>query len=202
MDSGRTANESYRDSPECSMKFREPEIFVHRLKVEEAMASDAGKNIARIDASSLILMGIKPGNVLIFRGQNGRKAAARCHESIFLEMEPVIRIDKIMRYNLGTEIGESLAADSILQVISDPRTCNEVILEPISFGVPAAVDERYIGRALDGVTITEGQIIVIPYFGGRWYPYAVSKISDDLLGSVDGMLIGPKTNMYVEWKQN
>ena len=202
MDAGRTANESYRGSPEYSIKFSEPEIFVHRLKVEEAMASDVGKNIARIDASSLILMGIKPGNVLVFTGQNGRKAAARCQESMFLEMEPVIRIDKVMRYNLGIEIGELLASDSIVQVISDPHTCSEVILEPISLGVPAAVDERYIGRSLDGVTIAEGQVIMIPYFGGRWYPYSVSKISDDLSGSINATLIGPKTGIHVEWKQN
>jgi hypothetical protein len=202
MSEGRHFNTDRQVTPKPS----EDQVFVHRLKVDEAMASDAGRNIARIDGSSLILLGIKVGDTLVVKGKSGRSAAVLCQDSMLLELEPVIRLDKIMRYNLGVEIGASISADNI-EVVGKPHVCSELTLEPVSLGVPAAVDERYISRALQGITLVENQIVVVPYYGGRWYPYAVTRISnddddqdEDDASRHSAALFGPKTIVKLGWR--
>ena len=51
------------------------------------------------------------------------------------------------------------------------------MLEPLAVSFPASVDELYAARALEGVPVVNGQVILIPYYGGLWFPYAVIHIS-------------------------
>src|SRR5262249_52898087 len=178
---------------DISQRHPEDEPFVHSLRVTEGMTSDAGRTVTRVDGSSMILLGIKPSHVLVMRGKNGRRLAAHCLDSFLLEMEPVIRMDAVMRYNLGLNIGDLFRSDSIVDVIRDPQDCARVSLEPISSGTPSAIDNEYISRALQGATLVPSQVIMVPYFGGRWYPYAViGTYDEDDFRSDTATVIGPE----------
>ena len=162
------------------------DVFIHSLKVKEAHIQDVGRYIVRIDRSSLILMDLKVDDIVVVKGKNGRKIAAKCLDSILLEIEPVIRMDRIMRYNLGLHIDYTIDSKSITKADNDITYNNsdsnnnyqgEIVLESLAVNIPASVDERYVARALEGISVVNGQIILIPYYGGLWFPYAVIRIS-------------------------
>lgn len=165
-----------------------PDIFVHKLKVKEADAHDVGLNIARFDSSSLILMGLQIGDIVVITGRNGRKGAVKCLDSMLLEIEPTLRIDKVLRCNLGFELGNTITHDSITLAKPLPSDSkSEIVLEPLAVDVPPMVNEHYILQSLQGIPLTRGQIILVPYFGGKWYPYAVAKI--EIVGKVGSVIV-------------
>lgn len=180
------------------------EVYVHKLRVGEAKSTDAGRNIIRIDASSLILLGIKVGDIVVIAGTNGFRAAALCLDSEIMEVEPVIRMDRVMRTNLGLALGDLMPCSSIkvVQAVAD-STEREIILDPLVPKVPAAIDEAYLARALRGMPLVAGQAIVVPYFGGVWYPFIVLRIlcptSTDVLGRSNQpefvAIVGPSTRL-------
>ena len=202
MEAKWALNRIHRGGPvlDSGAESRDWEVFVHRLKVEEAMTSDAGKNIIRIDSSSMILLGIKTGDIVVLRGHNGGRAAAMCADSMLLEIEPVIRLDKILRYNLAVKIEDSITSESIECVTGNAAFCSELNLEPISLGIPAAVDERYIGRALKGMPVVSRQVVLVPYFGGTWYPYAVSGVNSESDQLEEPAIVGSTTVIHTGWQ--
>jgi cell division protein 48 (CDC48)-like len=158
------------------------DVFTHRLKVKEAHKEDVGRHIVRIDRSSLILMGLRVKDIVIITGKSGRKTAAKCLDSMLLEIEPVIRMDRLMRYNLGMRIDDIVDSRSIAKAdngIGIYNQCDnnnyegEVVLEPLAAGIPASIDEQYVARALEGAPVIKGQAILIPYYGGLWFPYVI-----------------------------
>ena len=175
-----------------------PKVFVHKLKVKEADAQDIWLNIARIDTSSLILMGLEIGDILLLTGRNGRKAAAICLDSSFLEIEPSIRIDKILRYNLDLDLDETITSDSISMVTQPSGNYrNEIILESMHSDVPPMVDERYILESLRWMPLTQGQVVLVPYFDGKWYTYAVLRAKTPREIADEVILIGPSTKIII-----
>ena len=165
------------------------DVFIHRLKVKEAHTQDVGRYVVRIDRSSLILMDLKVGDIVIVKGSNGRKIAANCLDSMLLEIEHVIRMDRVMRYNLGLNIDDTIDSKSIpkadTDIIYNNSSSNnnyqgEIVLEPLAVSIPASVDERYVARALEGIPVVNGQVIIIPYYGGLWFPYAVIHINKSM----------------------
>jgi hypothetical protein len=57
------------------------------------------------------------------------------------------------------------------------------------------VDERYILESLQGMPLTRGQVVLVPYYGGKWCPYAVIK-TETGGDVVDGVILtGPYTRI-------
>jgi hypothetical protein len=175
-----------------------PRVFVHKLKVKEADAQDVWLNIVRIDTSSMILMGLEIGDIVLLTGRNGGKAAAICLDSKFLEIEPAIRMDKILRYNLDLDLDETITSNSIAKATQSLGNFrNEIILESMHSDVPPMVDERYILQSLQWMPLTQGQVVLVPYFDGKWYTYALlmAKTTGDVDDEV--ILIGPNTKITI-----
>jgi hypothetical protein len=79
-------------------------------------------------------------------------------------------------------------------------------------GIPEAVDEQYVARALEGVPVVKGQAVLVPYYGGSWFPYAVLDIrkakgikdeeeeKTELLASEVAIIVGSNTSIRFEGK--
>lgn len=190
------------------------DVFIHKLKVKEAHTEDVGRYIVRVDRSSLILMGLRVGDIVIITGKNGRKTAAKCLDSMLLEIEPVIRMDRLMRYNLGMQIDNMVDSESIAKAENDIYNLDnnnnyqgEIVLEPLAAGIPASIDEQYVARALEGVPVVKGQAILIPYYGGLWFPYAIldlRKTKGTEIKKMDDQaaIVGPDTVIILSSKEN
>jgi len=190
-------------------------VFVHKMTIKEAHKEDVGRYIVRIDRSSLILMGLKVGDIVVVKGNNGRKTAAKCLDSMLLEFESIIRMDKVMRYNLGMQIDDIIDSKSVAKAnniySSNSHTYKEeIVLEPLTTGIPASVDEQYVARALEGVPVVKGQAVLVPYYGGSWFQYAVLDIrkatgmeeeeKTEILASEISVMVGPDTSIIFEGK--
>src|ERR1017187_713205 len=72
----------------------------------------------------------------------------------------IIRIDGLIRNNAGVAIGDMV----VVKKVKAP-TAEKVVVAPLEAVPP--IDERYLADALESVTVTKGDNVMIPYFGGR-----------------------------------
>ena len=129
------------------------------LKVLEAYTRDVGRGVARVDYDALDSLDASTGDVIELRGK--RRTVGKC-----LPLYPsdegrgIIRIDGLIRNNSGVAIGDMVTIKKIKTPPAD-----KVTVAPLEAVPP--IDERYIRDALEGVPVTKGDSVMIPYFGGR-----------------------------------
>ncbi|MDG6929031.1 MAG: CDC48 family AAA ATPase [Nitrososphaerota archaeon] len=129
------------------------------LKVLEAYTRDVGRGVARVDYDVMDSLAASTGDVLEIKGK--RRTVAKC-----LPLYPsdegrgIIRIDGLTRNNSGVAIGDTVTVRKIKAVPAE-----KVVVAPLE-NIPP-IDERYITDALEGVPVTRGDNIMVPYFGGR-----------------------------------
>jgi len=130
-----------------------------QLKVLEAYTRDVGRGVTRIDYAAMDALGASTGDVIEFKGK--RKTVAKC-----LPLYPsdegrgIMRIDGLIRNNGGVAIGDVV----IVKKITAPPA-EKVVVAPLEPVPP--IDERYLADALEGIPVTKGDNVVVPYFGGR-----------------------------------
>lgn len=79
------------------------------LKVKEALQSDVGRGIARIDSANMERLGVETGDVLEVEGQGGKKAAALAWRARAEdEGKGTVRLDGILRHNCGISVDEQV----------------------------------------------------------------------------------------------
>src|SRR5712692_4983357 len=99
------------------------------------------------------------GDVIEIKGK--RRTVAKC-----LPLYPsdegrgTMRIDGLIRNNGGVAIGDMVI---VKKVIAPPA--EKVVVAPLETVPP--IDERYLADALEGIPVTKGDNVVVPYFGGR-----------------------------------
>jgi len=135
------------------------------FKILEAYSRDVGRGIARIDYDSMDLLNASTGDVLEIKGgeksKSTRRTAAKC-----LPLYPsdegkgIIRIDGLVRNNAGLSIGDTVVVKKIKAIPAE-----KVIVAPLEAIPP--IDERYLAESLEGVCMTKGDNVMVPYFGGR-----------------------------------
>ena len=129
------------------------------LKVFEAYTRDVGRGVARIDYDVMDALGVSTGDVIEIRGR--KRTVAKC-----LPLYPsdegrgIIRIDGLTRNNAGVAIGDTVIIRKVKALPAE-----RVILAPLE-NIPP-IDERYIADALEGIPLTKGDNVMVPYFGGR-----------------------------------
>jgi len=129
------------------------------LKVLEAYTRDVGRGVARIDYDVMDSLAASTGDVVEIKGK--RRTVAKC-----LPLYPsdegrgIIRIDGLTRNNSGVAIGDTVSVRKIKALPAE-----KVTVAPLE-NIPP-IDERYITDALEGVPVTRGDNIMVPYFGGR-----------------------------------
>jgi len=96
------------------------------LKVKEALQSDVGRGIARIDGASMARLGVETGDVLELEGPGGKKAAALIWRARTEdEGKGVVRLDGILRHNCGISVDEAVKARK-----ADVKPAKEVHVAP------------------------------------------------------------------------
>ncbi|MEM3437539.1 MAG: CDC48 family AAA ATPase [Nitrososphaerales archaeon] len=129
------------------------------VKVLEAYTKDVGRGVVRIDYDTMDALGASTGDVVEIRGK--RRTVAKC-----LPLYPsdegkgIIRIDGLIRNNSGVAIGDTVILRKIKALPAE-----KIIVAPLEAIPP--IDERYLADALEGVPVTKGDNVMIPYFGGR-----------------------------------
>ena len=129
-----------------------------RLRVAEAYRDDVGRRIVRITPEIMRSLNLRPGDYVEIQG-------ARSTVAILMVAEPdeepdIIRMDGLMRDNLGIKLGDYVAIKKAKVV-----PAKKVVLSPqqtVSFG---SGFENYIRRQLQGIPITKGDLITIPVLG-------------------------------------
>jgi transitional endoplasmic reticulum ATPase len=125
----------------------------------EAYTRDVGRGVARIDYDVMDSLAASTGDVVEIKGK--RKTVAKC-----LPLYPsdegrgIIRVDGLTRNNSGVAIGDTVQVKKIKALPAE-----KVVVAPLE-NIPP-IDERYITDALEGVPVTRGDNIMVPYFGGR-----------------------------------
>ena len=129
------------------------------LKVLEAYTRDVGRGVVRLDYNAMDSLDASTGDVIEIKGK--RRTVGKC-----LPLYPsdegrgVVRIDGLLRNNAGVAIGDSVTAKKI-----KAPPAEKITVSPLEAIPP--IDERYLADALEGIAVTKGDNIMIPYFGGR-----------------------------------
>ena len=130
-----------------------------QLKVLEAYTRDVGRGVARLDYVAMDALETSTGDVIEIKGK--RRTVAKC-----LPLYPsdegrgMVRIDGLIRNNAGVAIGDMVA---VRKVKAPPA--EKVVVAPLEAVPP--IDERYLADALEGIPVTRGDNVIVPYFGGR-----------------------------------
>lgn len=131
------------------------------LKVLEAYTRDVGRGVARIDYDTMDSLGLHTGLVISIDGK--RYTVAKC-----LPLYPtdegrnVIRIDSITRQNAQVSIGDNVTIKKVKAV-----TAYEIVIKPVLPNITPQIETRYIADTLNTNPLVLGDIIIVPYFGGR-----------------------------------
>ena len=129
------------------------------MKVLEAYTRDVGRGVVRLDYDAMDTLDASTGDVIELKGK--RRTVGKC-----LPLYPsdegrgVVRMDGLMRNNSGVAIGDTV---TVKKIKAPPA--EKVVVVPLEAIPP--IDERYLADALEGVPVTKGDNIMIPYFGGR-----------------------------------
>ena len=160
------------------------------LKVKEALQSDVGRGIARVDSASMEKLGVETGDVVEVEGAGGKKAAAlvwraRAED----EGKGTVRLDGIVRHNIGASV------DDIVKVRkAEVRPAKEVHVAPtqeISFREDFV--EYFHERILNAPLIT-GNSIVLEVMGR---PLVFNVIATNPKGIVQ---VSPETKLKIATK--
>jgi transitional endoplasmic reticulum ATPase len=161
------------------------------LKILEAYSRDVGRGIARIDYNSMDLLNASTGDVIEIRGgkksKSTRRTAAKC-----LPLYPsdegkgIIRIDGLVRNNAGLAIGDTVVVKKIKAIPAE-----KVIVAPLEAIPP--IDERYLAESLEGVCMTKGDNVMVPYFGGRLTLQVIGLTP----AATDAVIINQKTQFTI-----
>ncbi len=132
------------------------------LTVADALVTDSGRSIARIDSKSRKSLGVVSGDIIEIKGKIKSSAAVVWQSHPSDEGLGFIRIDGYLRQNLGVGIG-----DKIFISKAEVKDAEKVVLAPPpSQRPPLSPDfSEYAKRRLENRPLTKGDSIPIPMFG-------------------------------------
>ncbi len=126
-----------------------------KLKVVEALADDAYKGIARIDASLMRELDLKRGDVISIKGN--RETVAIVDRAYPADVgEGIIRIDGILRRNAKTGIGDMVSVSK-----AEIKEAKKIMIAPAQKGIMVQGDPESLKRGLLGRAVVKGDVIVL-----------------------------------------
>ncbi len=153
------------------------------LTVADALVTDSGRSIARIDARSRKLLDVVSGDVIEIKGKLKSTAATVWQAHPSDEGLGFIRIDGYLRQNVGGGIGDKVFVSKV--VVKDAERV--VLAPPPSQKPPLSPDfSEYAKRRLENRPLVKGDSVPIPMFGlvfnflvVQVVPHGVVKVSKD-----------------------
>ncbi len=153
------------------------------LTVADALVTDSGRSIARIDARSRKLLDVVSGDVIEIKGKLKTTAATVWQAHPSDEGLGFIRIDGYLRQNVGGGIGDKVFVSKV--VVKDAERV--VLAPPPSQKPPLSPDfSEYAKRRLENRPLVKGDSVPIPMFGlvfnflvVQVVPHGVVKVTKD-----------------------
>lgn len=132
------------------------------LTVSDALITDSGRGIARLDSRSQKLLGVVSGEVVEIKGKSKTTAATVWQSHPSDEGLGFIRIDGYLRQNIGVGIG-----DKVFVSKAEVKEAEKVtIAPPLNQRPPLSPDfAEYAKRRLENRPLVKGDSIPIPMFG-------------------------------------
>jgi len=129
------------------------------LVILEAYNRDVGTGVARVGSEVLKSIEASSNDLIELIGHR-RTTAKLLQLYPHDEKKGIIRIDGLIRNNVGANIGDHI----VIRKITSQRA-EKVTVEAIH-PIPE-IDERYLADALDTIPVSTGDKIMVPYFGGH-----------------------------------
>ncbi len=132
------------------------------LTVADALVTDSGRSIARIDSKSRKMLNVISGDIIEIKGKIKSSAALVWQAHPSDEGLGFIRIDGYLRQNLGVGIG-----DKVFITKADAKDAEKVVIAPPPSQRPPLSPDfaEYAKRRLENRPLTKGDSIPIPMFG-------------------------------------
>jgi len=128
---------------------------ITKLKVMEALQEDAYKGIARINSSAMRQLNVRPGDVIIVKGD--RETAVIVDRAYPSDIgEQIIRIDGIIRKNAKTGIGEMVSLAK-----ADVKEAKKIVICPAQKGIAVHANPDIFKTGLLGRAVTKGDVVVL-----------------------------------------
>lgn len=159
------------------------------LTVAEALPKDVGRGLARLDPQDMSRLGVQVGDIITVTGK--RATAVKVMPTYAEDRgKGALQIDGIVRENAQVSLGEQVQ----IQVTSfeEAGTVDLASATPSRAFVPGR-DAKYLGRILEGLPITQGDLVRATLFGSRYQEFTVDHTTPE--GSV---VIGPRTLIKVK----
>jgi hypothetical protein len=131
-----------------------------QVKVLEAYTKDVGRGVARLGNDAMAKLGVAGGDVVAISGK--RLTVALCLPLYPTEDQTleIVRVDGLIRRNADVEIGEL-----VLVSRSSSAKAEKITVAPLEPCPP--IDPHYLAEAFESVAFTKGDMMLVPYFGGR-----------------------------------
>lgn len=132
------------------------------LSVFEAYTRDVGRGVCRVDYDTMDKLNLTTGAVAILKSKKSKTAVKVLPLYPSDEKKKLCRVDGLVRSNLKIQIGQKI---EIIK-INDVKPAVEVKFFPVDKHTPP-LDGTYLSDTLESVPVTQGDNVMIPYFGGR-----------------------------------
>jgi len=140
------------------------------LTVQEAMARDVGRMIARISSKSMQVIGARVGDYLSIKGSKTAYATV-WPASPQDEGADIIRIDGVLRENAGAGIGDLVEVKRV-----ELRPLTRISLAPTEQIVFGTDFRALVAATLQGKPVAPGNMVIVPVMGQAIRLYATSAI--------------------------
>ncbi|MFP3219989.1 MAG: CDC48 family AAA ATPase [Candidatus Marsarchaeota archaeon] len=140
------------------------------LTVQEAMARDVGRMIARISSKSMQAIGARVGDYLSIKGSKTAYATV-WPASPQDEGADIIRIDGVLRENAGAGIGDLVEVKRV-----ELRPLTRISLAPTEQIVFGTDFRALVAATLQGKPVAPGNMVIVPIMGQAIRLYATSAI--------------------------
>jgi len=129
------------------------------LKVAEAFQNDIGRGIARLDSKAKSELGVSTGDIVKLIGKKAALAIVwQAHpDDEGLEM---IRMDGILRQNVGIGLGEKVRVEA-----AHAKVAKKVVLAPQEAVRYSVGFDQYVKKRLIGKPILKGNLLPVGIFG-------------------------------------
>jgi transitional endoplasmic reticulum ATPase len=159
------------------------------LRVNEALAEDVGKGLARLDPEDMKALSGTLGDVIEISGE--KKTVARITGTFPEDYgKKIIRVDGITRSNAKANLGESVQIKKISR-----KTATTVIVTPLDFTaiLPDEGELDQFAKVLQGLAVIAGDKINIPLLAGKDRFFQVEASSP-----TGGVIINQKTKFILK----
>ncbi len=129
------------------------------LKVAEAFQNDIGRGIARIDSKAKSELGVSTGDIIKLVGKKAALAivwqAQQDDEGL-----DMIRMDGILRQNVGVGLGEKVRAEPV-----QTKVAKKIVLAPQEAVRYSVGFDQYVKKRLVGKPVLKGNLLPVGIFG-------------------------------------